>query len=343
MTTLTVYADASDGYLYSNGATYALTRSGAGVQVNTTLTTVPPGQSYDSYGAGWEVYEAFESFDTSSIGAGATVTSTVLTVTSDQTYSDTAFSFEARLKDWGATLDAADWVAGASLSGLTLLAHYALGGGFVFGTAYNFIDDAFPANVNKTGSTRIIVCSSRTTSGTAPVGDPSYEYAFYRSADYTGTTSDPKLVVVYTASSGVTVSPVAASLATTASAPAVTAGGSQSRQPDAAALTLTTSAPTVALSAHVTATPLPAALSLAAEAPLVAFSDNKTALPVAAGLVMTAFAPNVVASDSKLAMPAAAALRLTASVPSVAVEAAGWTVAVLAMQQGRSSIHHRRA
>ena len=145
------------------------------------------------------VYEAFLGFDTSAIGDTDTISAAVLNVTSNADVSTTDFDLQARLRDWGTTVTTADWVAGASLSGLTLLAHYATSGGFTANSAYNFVDDAMPANTSKTGTTRMLLCSSRTVSGTDPSGD---EYVAIKSAETTGTTSDPKLTVTYSAGGG---------------------------------------------------------------------------------------------------------------------------------------------
>lgn len=205
MSTLVVYADAADGTIQSGGDfdSYASARAGTGgvLQANTAATDHEVGQYYANSGDPDfidtnSVFESFESFDTSSVGSGSTVSSAVLRLTSSADYSVTDFTLQARLHDWGASLTTADFVAGASLSGLTLLAHYATSGGFTANTAYDLADDAFAANVSKTASTRILLCSSRTVSGTAPSGQ---ESVLYRSADYTGTTNDPRLTVTYTA------------------------------------------------------------------------------------------------------------------------------------------------
>ena len=203
MTTTVVYGDAADGSVRSGGDdyVYASARSGAALYAATGGTVETFGQMDWSYqGDYWVdqflVYEFFLSFDTSALTSGATVSAAVLRVTSADDRTTTDFTIEARLRDWGATLTTADWVAGASLSGLTLLGSYATSGGFTTGTGYDLSDTAMAANINKTGSTRMLLCSSRTVSGTDPTGE---EYVNIRAADYTGTTSDPVLTVTHAA------------------------------------------------------------------------------------------------------------------------------------------------
>lgn len=137
------------------------------------------------------VYETFLGFDTSSVVG--TVSSAVLSmyVTAKST-GGADFTMTAAIYDWGATLTTADWVPGASLSGLTKVATVATTG--VSDAAYNtFTNVAFPANVNKSGTTRIVLYSDRTEANTSP---GSFEYVEMSTADVSGTTEDPKLVVV---------------------------------------------------------------------------------------------------------------------------------------------------
>ena len=196
MSTLVVYSDTSDGSLESKHASSVATaQAGNLLSVTATAYTVI-GQFNDLGETGYYyVWEAFLSFDTSAIGTDA-VSAAVLSVTSDiSDNSETDFAIEARLRDWGTTLTTADWVAGASLSGLTLLGSYPTASGFVPGTTYDLSDTAMAANVNKTGSTRMLLDSSRHVAASAPATD----HVYIRPADYTGTTSDPKLTVTYAA------------------------------------------------------------------------------------------------------------------------------------------------
>lgn len=202
MTTLTAYADAADEYLNSLDPAYATARSGGTLSVSPDWTSVlEVGQRYyDTTGEGdfaYAIREGFVGFDTSAIGDTDAISAAVLNVTSFEDNSDTDFTIQARLSDWGTSVTTADWVAGGSLSGLTLLATYATSSGFTANTAYDLASEtAFTSNVNKTGSTRMLLCSSRTVGNNTPTGS---EYVGIKSADTTGTTSDPKLTVTYSA------------------------------------------------------------------------------------------------------------------------------------------------
>ena len=197
MSTLVVYGDAADGFIWSDDLYYSSARSGASEFVFAQPAALQGtiGQIYDGDSGYYGVRESFLSFDTSAIGTD-TVSAAVLRVTSNADASDTDFDIQARLRDWGATLTTADWVAGSSLSGLTSLATKTTASGFTAGTAYDFTDVAMPANVNKTGTTRMLLCSSRTTGNNEPTGAESV--GIY-SADESGTTRDPKLTVTYAA------------------------------------------------------------------------------------------------------------------------------------------------
>jgi len=211
MSTLVVYSDTTDGFIYcidgiaddgeggGENGTYASARAGTGSQfgANAAATYANVGQAkvvvtFTEY----QVQESFLAFDTSSIPDGDTVSAAVLNLTSFSDLSTTDFTIEARLYDWGTGLTTADWQSAPSG---TLLAHRDTASGWTVNTAYDLTDDAFAANVSKTGSTRLLLCSDHTTANTAPTGG---ERVAAYSADYTGTTRDPKLTVTYAAGGG---------------------------------------------------------------------------------------------------------------------------------------------
>lgn len=194
MSSLVVFSGTADGLLRCNNATYLTARSGGGTFLtNTSATTAICGQEF--FSGQYYCYECFFGFDTSSLGAGASVSAAVLSLygSSAQVGGSSAGIYRARLHDWGATVDTADWVPGASLSGKTLLAHLAHSS--VSQSAYNdFVDDAFAANVNKTGTTNIEMTTDRMEAATVPTAA---EYETWVMADNAGTTQDPKLTVTY--------------------------------------------------------------------------------------------------------------------------------------------------
>ncbi len=187
----------ADGRLRCSNATYATARSGGGTfATDTTATFTECGQ--ELFGGVYYCYEAFWDFDTSSIPADAVITSATLEVyvVSLNTTSSAAGILRARVKDWGASVTSADWVAGASVSGQTLVAH-TVAMSSLTASAYNtFIDDALVANIVKAGTTRLMVTSDRFEAGTVPTGAPNgSEYASLETANGS---NPPKLTVTWT-------------------------------------------------------------------------------------------------------------------------------------------------
>lgn len=205
MATYTIFSDSADGSITSNSAvSWNATRAGNDLLVDDTSVQTYLGE-YDALKGYFEMYESFLSWDTSVIVDSETVTSATVSIYGGQagptTWEGPAGTLEARAFDWGATLTAGDWVAGASLSGLTLLASFAVGNaGVGWAAAYNVFTSqaAFLAAVNKTGSTRLMMCTSDMRSGTDPGAINRVIVMF---AEASGTTQDPKLVVNTTAGS----------------------------------------------------------------------------------------------------------------------------------------------
>lgn len=199
MATVTIYSSAADGVIQSTSAVYLTMRSGS------TLVAVDAGtvgfigqQQYA--GLNYEGYETFLDFDTSVIPDAAVITTAVLSIHndfSDQTSS--AFVVQARLRDWGATLTTADWVAGASLAALTLLAQKSWSG-ISNGTRVTITEEgtALKDNITKTGVTRMLLHSDRFSAGTTPALT-SGEYMQVPLLETAGTTNDPTLVITYPA------------------------------------------------------------------------------------------------------------------------------------------------
>jgi hypothetical protein len=204
VSTLAVYGDANDGYINSwdglddflDGweGSYSVARGGGTLEAYVDHSTFLIGQlrSGGEFFYHYEVYESFLAFDTSALN-GMSISSAVLNLTCNSHNFSINFDIQIRLRDWGASLTITDWVAGGSLSSLTLLAHLSTSL-FPQGSSADFTNDAMPANVNKTGFTRMVVCSSRTAGNSAPSND---DYVGIRAVDYAGSTSDPKLTITY--------------------------------------------------------------------------------------------------------------------------------------------------
>lgn len=184
------YADATDGFITSSNATYSTARSGSGQTADDTNTVFSAGQVLNA--GTYFCYEGFIQFDTSSIADAATINSALLSLNVSADASTTDFTIEARLKDWGTGLTTADWVAGASLGSQTLLASVSTSG--ISTDVYLDLtsDAAFVSNINKTGATRLMLCSSRHRGNNTPAG---FEFAVFYSADNVGTSQDPMLTV----------------------------------------------------------------------------------------------------------------------------------------------------
>lgn len=188
MATYTIYSDTADGYLESFDATYATARAGSGsINVDTTSTSIYVGQLSGTY----YCIESFVSFDTSSVVG--VVSSATLSLYGKDDGSATDFTMTAATRDWGATLTTGDFVAGASLSGLTTVATFATSGFSIAGYNVFTSTGSFLSAINIGGTTRLIVYSSRHSGNNTPTGN---EYVGCYSADQTGTTNDPRLVVV---------------------------------------------------------------------------------------------------------------------------------------------------
>jgi hypothetical protein len=202
MTVSTFYPETSNGWLLSDpSTTWADARAGSG-----TIYLYDGTNGYLRMGDNWyggtnyECAETFLNFDTSAIPDTDVVTSAVLSLYGHEDACYEAWTAQVRLKDWGDTLSTADFVAGANLSALPLLATFAVnsdGENFVK-TGYNAFtsESAFVTNISKTGFTRLIIASDNMVSNTAP---GAYRYIQAYNVQ-TGTVYRPKLEVTHAAS-----------------------------------------------------------------------------------------------------------------------------------------------
>lgn len=192
-TVTTVFSDASDGSITSSSTTYSTARAGSSLTPSTTSAAETVGQNRAA--STRFCFEGFVSFDTSSIPDTDTVSDAVLSIYGAGDSSTTDFTMNARTSNWGATLTTGDWVAGASLSGLTLLATYSTASGWS-AVAYNDFSSGvnMPAAIDKAGITYILLSSSRHEAGNDPAGN---EFVNWYAAEQAGTTQDPKLTVTH--------------------------------------------------------------------------------------------------------------------------------------------------
>lgn len=196
MSVLVVYAEASDAHIqsYSPTSGYANARAGSGGDVALSIPDagMDMGQYKDS--SDYLCAEAFLDFNTSALGAGATISAVAQNTTHSIAGAGTVgHVYETRLYDFGAGVTTADWVPGASLSANTLLATFT--GVATIDVGYDWTDVAYPANINKTGSTRVLLCAKNQTDNVAPTAN--HLTRVYPS-ETAGTTKDPELTITYT-------------------------------------------------------------------------------------------------------------------------------------------------
>ena len=158
------------GHVVSSNPTYLTARTGSGLSANTGLQLV--GQLLNA--GTYTVYEAFTSFDTSVIPAAETIIDAVLALRVQTDNSTTDFTVQARTSLWTPSgLTTADWVAGASLGVLALLATLDSSTVSAVPATYSCVSSGsnLVDAINKSGTTDILLCSDRLVAGTAPSGD----------------------------------------------------------------------------------------------------------------------------------------------------------------------------
>lgn len=149
----------------------------------------------------YNVYRLFVLFNTSSIGAGSTVTQANLTLTPAQEVGSGTFTYQIVKHDWSAY--AADLTNAtnretaydACLSGTADDSYWAIHNNLTNNTPYTS-GNLSTAWVSKTGTTYYSLRSSRDYDGTAPTGT---EYLKMYLSDYTTESYRPVLSVTYTA------------------------------------------------------------------------------------------------------------------------------------------------
>ena len=206
MATYTFNASSGNhGYIVSqSNANYSTARAGSGTKTATTTGGSHTAGQLNIPATTYWVYESFLEFDTSSL-SGKTLSSATLKIYISTINVEDAFTLEAFIDDFSTSVTTAEWVAAASLGSLTKVA--TLSSASFSTSAYNsFTDVAFPANINTTGKTRIVLASSLTRLGTAP-GSAKDQWASFDSPQGTNV---PQLVVVTNENNGALSSTIAA-------------------------------------------------------------------------------------------------------------------------------------
>jgi len=177
-----IYASTSDYGVTSSDNTYATARSGSGlVAGGTGASDAKAGQDLLG-GATYSIGQAYVEFDTSAVSG--TPTGSTCSV-KNTAASGAGKTFEARVSAW--TSGTASWVAGASLSALSL---FASGTGV---SAARCTLTGSATGYTQTSSFKLLICGADQTNNVAPVANN--ESILCVSADAAGTTDDPYIIL----------------------------------------------------------------------------------------------------------------------------------------------------
>jgi hypothetical protein len=152
------------------------------------------------FGTDFHIREGFIEFDTSSIPVTAVIEAATLTLTSFRDEGAAALNqtVEVRIRDFGATFEATDFVPGANLSALTLVASRAVEPSTRdIWTPEPFDDVALAFHIVKGGMTRIIIHDKMTGMGTQPSPGTAQSDCTFCSPAYGTVPFRPKLTVKY--------------------------------------------------------------------------------------------------------------------------------------------------
>ncbi len=192
MTTLTVYAGSSDGYIYGQEAMYADARDSSKASDDSGDLIV--GQREDGAGT-YEVYRVFLPFDTSAIPDNAIVTAATLYLTA-KTAPAVDFTIKVHRATWTSPLSGSqefnyDLVLSATDEG----AFRDTSSGWVADTEYSMALD--PGGINVSGDSRYALLSMDDETATPPGASDDARAVAYAS-EAGGTSKDPRLVIEYT-------------------------------------------------------------------------------------------------------------------------------------------------
>ena len=197
----TFFANENDGYIQSSGTTnYATALLGNNLTVNAAgcggLLVLCIGQQPN-----FELRESFLSFDTSTLPNDATISPVDLSLMGSGAFGPAPGNWimEARLFDWGAAVDNADWRNDTTNPWpATLLATFDTSG-WAQDTYSTWTENGttFRSSVNKNGETKMVLGSERQRLGTQPASSERILVKSANTVGTDGTDNDPKLVVTY--------------------------------------------------------------------------------------------------------------------------------------------------
>lgn len=205
-TVTTVYAGTGDGGIESHNPTFSTAISGSNLVANTGGTTHWCGTTI---GGDYWVQQLFFGFDTSAIADTDTVSDATFSLWANTGNFSREMVFRGWTFDWSSGgLTTADWRTPAQLQALTELFSYPKSSaiGTTAYTDFTNTGTALASAINKTGTTYILVSDDLNETSTAPLA--SNNDVEWRMANYSGTTSDPKLTITHAAGGGGTPIPV---------------------------------------------------------------------------------------------------------------------------------------
>jgi hypothetical protein len=193
MASLVVYSASGDGYIESGNATYATMLAGSALSADNT-DQLRFGQMLEAgvyYG-----FQAFFDFDTSALGAGATISAAVLDLFLNDDDDATDHVQTVAAYDWSSGgLTTADWRTNAQLSAMTDVA--TLTASTAVSAQYYSFSDTGPglaSVINTTGHTYLIGYSNRLKAGTTPT---LHEHMIWEGGG-AGASPSPRLTITYT-------------------------------------------------------------------------------------------------------------------------------------------------
>lgn len=231
-TTTTVYSSTGDGIVRHTNGTWSTLRSAA---TGTSVQNLTTGYcTWALEGATYNGYQPFHMFDTSAISSSDTISSATYSVylNGDNLTDGQQLSIGNSTQATWNSIGTADFdQRGGATEGCTRINHpdgatsgfldftmNATGRGFIARSG-----ETIPASASASGKTQIAIRWSRDLDNSTPTAN---SYIQIRTADYAGTSSDPKLVVEH--SSAVSVTFNATALAGTFSIPTYSASTSVS-------------------------------------------------------------------------------------------------------------------
>ena len=275
------YGSTDDGRIWGQNATYSTART-TSYGSDATSTTHELGQIQSGI---WYLSAGFLRFDTSGIDDGDDIASAELYVCADADSSTEDFDVDVYELDWVDALSSGreGKYDAARTSGTLEGTLRSTSAGWSSGTYYSL--EVEGSRISKTGDSGYVLVSDEWIDGNQPSND---ERVYWRSANYTGTSSDPYL--------------------------SVTIGVSATVEPPAATATASMPAPTITTEASFS---VGNAAAATAEAPVPDVSIKKLVFPPAATATAEAPAPSII-TDMIFAAGNAAAAAAEAPVPDVA-------------------------